>query len=88
MSGPGCCALQEPRAGKGGEQSVWLCGIHVGEECEREQDMPPPPNMPLWHTDYSELVIVKKQPIQEKLCKQNRSYPFVISEISICKGKL
>ena len=26
---------------------------------------PPPPNMPLWHTDYSELIIVKKQPIQE-----------------------
>ena len=47
----------------------------------------PPQNMPLWHKDYFELTIFKKQQTQEQLSKPIRSYPFV-REIHIYKGNL
>lgn len=46
------------------------------------------PNVPLWHNDYIELVVSKKQQTQEKLRKWSTSYPFVrdtrIREVFIC----
>ena len=49
------------------------------------------PNTPLWHTDYFELIIFKKQQMKVKLCKLSRSYPFqeifiFIKKISIYKS--
>lgn len=53
---------------------------------EGEHNMPPQ-NVPLWHKDYFQLVIFKKQQTQEQLSKPLRSYPFV-REINIYKGNL
>ena len=43
--------------------------------------------MSLWVKDYFRLIIFKKQKIDEKLLKSNKSYPFV-RDIYVYKARL
>lgn len=40
----------------------------------------PPQNMPLWHKDYREMVIFKKDQTEEKLWQLSRSYHSIHSQ--------
>lgn len=42
------------------------CNRKMGITREEDQNMPPPPNMLLWHEDYFEVKAIKKQQTQEE----------------------